>query len=172
VAVAGAIVLATSGRVVRTVVGGLLVLVGVGIGLVGTGVFGDPTAALEPALAKATGMTGGSTAFTGRVTAWPVVSAAGGALVALGGLIALARGRGWSGPSTRFERVGAGGTSGGAAARGVTDGDAREGEVTASASGTKVTGRPSPGGGKPVRPGKDQYLQTWDRLSAGEDPTD
>lgn len=167
VAAAGAIVLATSGRVVRTVVAGLLVLAGVGIGLAGSGVFGDPTVALEPAVAKATGMTGGSTAFTGKVTVWPVVSAAGAVLVALGGLIALVRGRAWSGPSTRFERVGAEGTSGGA-----TGGGSREGEVTTFAPGTKVTGRPSVDGGKPVRSGKDEHLETWDRLSAGEDPTD
>jgi uncharacterized membrane protein (TIGR02234 family) len=167
VAVAGAIVLATSGRLVRTVVAGLLVLAGAGIGLVGAGVFEDPAAALAPAVAKATGMTGGSTAFTGKVTVWPVLSGAGGVLVALGGLIALVRGRRWSGPSTRFERAGAGGTSGGATAD-----DAREGEVTTFASGTKVTGRLSLGEGKPVRSSKDQCVETWDRLSAGEDPTD
>jgi uncharacterized membrane protein (TIGR02234 family) len=171
VAAAGAVVTVTSGRAVRRVVAGLLVLAGAGIVAVGVGVLADPTSAVEAAVTKATGTTGGDRAFVGHGTAWPAVSGVGGLVVALGGVVALVRGGSWSGPSQRFDRTVGDGPGEGAGPAGDAA-DAGEGEVTTFASGTKVTGSGADAGRKSVRSGKDRHLEAWDRLSAGEDPTD
>jgi len=171
VAGAGVVVLVTSGAVVRRIVAGLLVLAGAGIVAVGLGVVADPTSAVEAAVTKATGTTGGNGAFVGHGTVWPFVSGIGGLAVSLGGVVSLVRAGRWSGPSQRFERtVGDGGAE--AAASGGRPGDGSQGEAPTLASGTKVTGGGSGGGRKPVHSGKDRHLGAWDRLNAGEDPTD
>lgn len=189
VAAAGAIVLATSGRAVRTVVAVLLALAGAGIVAASVGPLRDPSGALEPVVATATGTTGGFVAFVAHGTPWPLVSVVGGVLVAAGGVLAVVRGRRWSGPSQRFERAGPaegaerGGAPPGAPAAGAPDsgapaagapvsGETRDGEVTTMPTGTKVTVRPVDPGAGSMRSGKDERLDAWDRLSAGEDPTD
>jgi uncharacterized membrane protein (TIGR02234 family) len=103
VAAAGAVVLLTSGRAVRMLVAGLLLLAGVLVTGLTVPVWQDPAAAASPAVARVTGTVGraGGTAST---TFWPVLSAAGGLLIAAGAVVALVRGRRWPGPSRRYER--------------------------------------------------------------------
>lgn len=113
VALAGAVVLLTAGPVARTLAAILLLAAGPGITVLAVLVLADPAAALAPALTAATGTRGG-VARDVAVTAWPVLAAVAGALVAAGAAVALARGRFWPGPSRRYERDGA--PSGAAAA--------------------------------------------------------
>lgn len=133
VAAAGAVVLVTSGPVVRRLAAGLLVLAGLGVAALGVPVLADPADAVGPAVSRVTGTTGTPAPGSARATAWPWVSGAGGLLIVAGGAVGLARGRRWSGPARRFER----------------------GEPVA---------RP--------RSAKDERLDAWDSLSAGDDPTD
>jgi uncharacterized membrane protein (TIGR02234 family) len=90
----------------RMVVAGLLTLCGVGVVAAALLATGD-TAALAEAAANATGLT--RAPVEGRTTtAWPMVSAAGGALLFAAGLVALVRSRAWPGMSGRYDRDGAG----------------------------------------------------------------
>jgi len=103
VAAAGAVALVTSGRVARVVVAGLLLVAGAAVAALSVPVWQAPRSAADAAVVKVTGTVGGQDASTARVTPWPAVSAAGGLLVAAGGLVGLVRGRRWSGPARRFE---------------------------------------------------------------------
>lgn len=143
VAVAGAIVLMTSGQVVRAAAAVMLVLTGCGIAALSLQPLTDPAAAVAPAVAVATGTTGAPVPGGASSTAWPAVSGVGGLLVTTGGLIGLARGRRWAEPSRKYEPAGRGAGAGGRAA--------------------------PPDEGRGAR---DRRLDAWDRLSSGEDPTD
>ncbi|MFG2191098.1 TIGR02234 family membrane protein [Streptomyces sp. NPDC048639] len=66
---------------------------------------GSDSGALEAEAAEATGLTGAGVAHVTH-TAWPWVSAAGGALLLLAGLLALRYGRHWPAMSGRYERGG------------------------------------------------------------------
>jgi uncharacterized membrane protein (TIGR02234 family) len=100
---AGAVALFAVRRIGRYLVG--LVLLGAGAGTVAA-VAANLGHLDGKTLAKAAEQTlGSSAAQLGGVTntAWPYVTIAGGALVALSGLLTLARGRSWSGLSNRYE---------------------------------------------------------------------
>ncbi|MFI8179787.1 TIGR02234 family membrane protein [Actinacidiphila glaucinigra] len=86
----------------RLLVGGLLALCGAGALAAALLAFGD-TAALDAAAATASGLS--RTTVTGSSTsAWPGVSAAGGVLLLLAGIVALLRARTWPGMSNRYDR--------------------------------------------------------------------
>jgi hypothetical protein len=93
-------------------------------------------------VSTATGTVGQAGAGSADVTVWPAVSALGGLLVAAGGGVALVRGRRWPGPARRFERGAAPAPAAGAAS------------MAAAAS------------------ERDRRMDDWDRLTAGDDPTD
>ena len=100
---AGAVALFAVRRIGRYLVG--LVLLGAGVGTAAAVVanLGHLDGAT---LSKAAEQTlGASAAQIGSVTntAWPYVTIAGGVLVALSGLLTLARGRSWTGLSNRYE---------------------------------------------------------------------
>lgn len=143
VALAGAVVLVTSGRVVRAVVAVLLLAAGAGVVAAGLLLGVDVGQVARGALAAATGATGAVTEFRTARTAWPPLAAAGGGLVVLGALGTLLGSRRWDGPSRRFEPAGpAAATSAGSAA-----------PVASAAS------------------QRDRAFDAWDALSAGTDPT-
>ncbi|HEY6794544.1 MAG TPA: Trp biosynthesis-associated membrane protein [Kineosporiaceae bacterium] len=165
VAAAGIVVALTAGRLVRAVVTGLLVAAGLTAAALSVPVWHDPAGVAAPAAARVTGTVGQSRGDA-RVTAWPAASAAGGLLIATGGLVGVVRGRRWPGPSRRYERDG--------------------GHVDAAPPGTEPAPpgiEPAPPGG-PAPPGlagrtrasasseRDRRLDQWDSLSRGEDPTD
>jgi uncharacterized membrane protein (TIGR02234 family) len=88
----------------RLVVAGLLTLCGAGViaaALLAT----RDTAALAEAAADATGLTRASVDGP-TTTAWPMVCAAGGALLLAAGLVALVQSRTWPGMSGRYDREG------------------------------------------------------------------
>jgi uncharacterized membrane protein (TIGR02234 family) len=103
VAAAGAIVLVTSGRVVRYVVAVLLVAAGVGIAAGGMWVGVDRAALVADALGRASGTTGGPVGGSASATAWPLVAVAAGVLVLAGALVSLAGTHRWDAPSRRFD---------------------------------------------------------------------
>lgn len=109
----GLVVLAAAGLlllarpVVRLVAGVLVVLAGLTAAGVSVRVLLDPTSAVLPAVAEASGLTPGSVTAadvaTVSSTAWPWTAVVAGVLAALLGAAVLAAGRGW-GTTRRFER--------------------------------------------------------------------
>ncbi|GAB4068064.1 Trp biosynthesis-associated membrane protein [Angustibacter speluncae] len=109
----GLVVLAAAGLlllarpVVRVVAGALVVLAGLAAAVVAAGVLLDPTAAVLPSVAEASGLTPGSVTADDvasvRLTGWPVVAVVAAVLAALVGVVVLAAGRRW-GTARRFER--------------------------------------------------------------------
>ncbi|OKJ31803.1 TIGR02234 family membrane protein [Streptomyces sp. CB01580] len=88
----------------RLVVAGLLALSGLGAALsAGLGAF--DSSALDEKAARTTGDTSATVQALAH-TAWPYVTAAGGLLILLAGLLALRYGRLWPGMSGRYERDG------------------------------------------------------------------
>ncbi len=149
VAVAGAVVLLTAGRLVRVAVAVLLLLGGIGVGVLAAGVVAAPGTAVRPAVTQATGTLSG-TAAQASLTAWPWVAVAGGSCVAAGGALAVLRRRQWPDPSRRYERP-AGTAQAGTAQAGTAP-------AAATQAGT-------------ARAGRDRAADDWDRISRGEDPT-
>ncbi len=157
---AGAVALFAVRRIGRYLVG--LVLLGAGAGTVAA-VAANLGHLDGKTLAKAAEQTlGSSAAQLGGVTntAWPYVTIAGGALVALSGLLTLARGRSWSGLSNRYEVAPS--TSGmRASAAGTAAPDAASATATVPAAG--ATARAS--AAEPTS------RDLWDALNRGADPT-
>ncbi|GGO81640.1 TIGR02234 family membrane protein [Wenjunlia tyrosinilytica] len=89
----------------RLAVSALLALSGAGVITAAVLGAGD-TEALNEAAAKATGLSNAVATGVSH-TAWPWVTAVGGLLLLLAGLVALARGRDWPGMSSRYEAPGA-----------------------------------------------------------------
>jgi uncharacterized membrane protein (TIGR02234 family) len=171
-AAAGAIVLATSGRVVRAVVAAGLAIAGVLLALTMIANSQDEAKAINAALRDALGLmisgSGQGGIFYGGLTGsdavtvsiWPWVATAGSGLLFLAGLLALIRGWSWPGPSRRYEPAG----------RPVSPVVGRAGVPSED-----MRPKPGPSGstgaaswGSPPEPGP---AGTWDALSRGEDPT-
>jgi len=157
-AAAGAVVLATSGRVVRMVVGAGLILGGVILAVVSVRLGRNATGALSSALRDSLGLIsrrsdpgafGASFAAASvRISPWPWTAAAGAGLIAAAGFVTILRGWSWPGPARRFERSTGPGS----------------GPVRSGSPGRVKTGGP---------PTRDHggSAGTWDALSRGEDPT-
>ncbi|MGP3977466.1 TIGR02234 family membrane protein [Streptomyces sp. 8N114] len=93
-------------RTGRRVVAGLLTLCGAAV-LASALLGADDTEALAAEAAKTSGLSGSGLGDVVTVTAWPYVSAAGGALLLVAGLLALRYGSGWPSMSgsARYERA-------------------------------------------------------------------
>lgn len=98
-------VLATRGAG-RLVTGVLLALAGAGVMVASVQVVADLPRVLRPTLERVSGVPG-ATAEDVRVTAWPGVSAAGGALLCAAGVLIAVRGRRWTVLSARYDAPGA-----------------------------------------------------------------
>lgn len=88
----------------RVLVAALLALCGAGTVWAAVAGAAD-TSALDAAAGRASGLTA-STVHHASHTGWPYVAAAGGVLLLVAGLLALARGRTWPAMSSRYERDG------------------------------------------------------------------
>jgi uncharacterized membrane protein (TIGR02234 family) len=89
----------------RVALAGLLVLCGAGTVVAALSSLDDPSA-MNAAAATATALVH-ATVSEHTTTAWPLLSAGGGALVLAAGIIALVRGRAWPAMSSRYDRDGA-----------------------------------------------------------------
>ena len=176
-AAAGAIVLATSARIARLAVAVGLVLAGAAVAVNAARFAVDPDGAAGAAVSANLGVfDDGSSRANGRsailygssdvnFTVWPWVAVVGGGLILLVGVLTMIGGRGWSGPSRRYER---------AAGPGAVPGDSpvptdrtdptHPSDVVAGQRSAAVTvGRTGSSADTPAA--------TWDALSRGEDPT-
>lgn len=126
--------------VARTVVSGLLVLCGAGALLAALLATGDGSS-LDTAAATASGLTR-ATATDTATTAWPTVSAVGGALLLLAGVTAVLRAAAWPGMSSRYERD------------------------------TAAPARPSAARSARAADGEERPEDLWKAMDRGEDPTD
>lgn len=102
VAAAGALTVAISGRVLRSVVASVVLLAGLGALAAAVAVLADPAGAAQTAVGEATGMINAG-GVEPSLTVWPWLAAAAAALVALCGLWALVAGRSWT-AARRYER--------------------------------------------------------------------
>lgn len=140
VALAGAVAVLSTRRLGQSVAGGLLVLAGAAAAATSVGVLRTPARAVEQVVTAATGRTR-VTDVTASVTSWPWLGVASGALVALGGCLAVVRARSWAGLPARYDT-------------------GRQGHEPAGDNGA---------GGSNGAAG-DPGL-AWDAMSRGEDPT-
>lgn len=102
VGAAAAVASATAGRVVRVVAALATVLAAVLSLVVVVRVLADPGDALGELAATSTGHTG-SIAAEGTVTVWPWIAGVASVAMGIGGVLALAAGRRWSGLSRRYD---------------------------------------------------------------------
>lgn len=148
-ALAGAIALFAVRRIGRYLVGAVLLGAGLGTVAAVAANLGQLDSAQLARIAEQT--LGASAAQLGPVdnTLWPYVTIAGGVLVALSGVITLARGRSWTGLSSRYERQ--------TAAPATSSPSAKPGASVAPAS---------------ARPAAEPTSRDlWDALNRGTDPT-
>jgi uncharacterized membrane protein (TIGR02234 family) len=152
VALAGGLAASIAGRIARILITAIIILASAGIIAAATTVLSDPLAAAQGSIAAATGVTGGSAEVS--VTAFPVLAVVAGALLGLGALLIMPAGRYWK-SRTKYDAAGgaaAGAGTGAAAAGAASDAAPATGGVTAPAG--------------PV-----DEIDSWDRLSRGDDPT-
>lgn len=152
VALAGGLAASIAGRIARILITAIIILASAGIIAAATTVLSDPLAAAQGSIAAATGVTGGSAEVS--VTAFPVLAVVAGALLGLGALLIIPAGRYWK-SRTKYDAAGgaaAGAGTGAAAAGAASDAAPATGGVTAPAG--------------PV-----DEIDSWDRLSRGDDPT-
>ncbi len=156
VALAASVAAVTLRRVGRHVSGLLLVAAGGAIAAASVSVLRDPQAAAVDVLRQATGRTGevSATVTTG---VWPWVAVVAGVPLVLGGAVTIARGRRWSGLSSRYDAPSAALPGGGAVGAGTTG----AGRDTAA----DVAPR------DPAVEAGDEAADAWDAVSRGEDPT-
>lgn len=153
VALAGGLAASIAGRIARILITAIIILASAGIIAAATTVLSDPLAAAQGSIAAATGVTGGSAAVS--VTAFPVLAVVAGALLGLGALLIIPAGRYWK-SRTKYD-VAAGG-----AAAGAGTGAAAAGAASDAAPAT---------GGVTAPAGPVDEIDSWDRLSRGDDPT-
>lgn len=153
VALAGGLAASIAGRIARILITAIIILASAGIIAAATTVLSDPLAAAQGSIAAATGVTGGSAEVS--VTAFPVLAVVAGALLGLGALLIIPAGRYWK-SRTKYD-VAAGG-----AAAGAGTGAAAAGAASDAAPAT---------GGVTAPAGPVDEIDSWDRLSRGDDPT-
>lgn len=179
VALAGAVAVLTLRSIGRFVAGLLLVLSGGAAVAAAVGVARAPSGALRSVVSDATGRSGDAVPVA-QQTVWPWVAVVGAVLVLLGGAVAVARARRWSGLSAKYDAPAGPAPAGparhpaaappadtaGPAADVRDRGDALDADRTAAAE------RDLAGVDEVDEAGESpSAADPWDRLSRGEDPT-
>lgn len=141
VVLAAAVSLTIAGRVALRVAGVLLLVGGAAVTAASVAALRDPRAVLAGPAAAASGITD-ATLSAVDVTAWPVLSAAGGVVVVLGASAVLGLAGRWT-PPRRFGRA----------------------DVVPPGEGPRGTA-PAPPTSE-----RDRAMDDWDALSRGDDPT-
>lgn len=153
VALAGGLAASIAGRIARFLITAIIILASAGIITAAATVLSDPLAAAQGSIAAATGITGGSAEVS--VTVFPVLAVVAGSLLGLGALLIIPAGRYWK-VRTKYD-VAAGPAAAGA-------GGAASGAATDAKTSAATGGVTAPAG--PV-----DEIDSWDRLSRGDDPT-
>ncbi|WP_267419330.1 MULTISPECIES: Trp biosynthesis-associated membrane protein [unclassified Curtobacterium] len=95
-----------AGRVVRVVLAGIEILLGLGIVVSGVSALSDPVSAARGAVGEVAGVSDLAAVrrivTSVHVTAWPAVGIAGGVLAVLLGIVVLVVQRSWPGPSRKY----------------------------------------------------------------------
>lgn len=108
-AIAAALVLTIAGRVFRRVVGALIALLGAGLVVVGVAVLSSPVSGARQRIGELTGITGeaqASLVSAVRVSMWPTIVVALGAVLALVGVLVVVLGGRWRSAGRRYEAAG------------------------------------------------------------------
>ncbi|RKQ36489.1 Trp biosynthesis-associated membrane protein [Kocuria tytonis] len=176
VAAVAAVASALGGRILRSVVGAVVALAGVGAAIAVLAVTADPRAAAQPTVGTRTGVINGGGDYT--MTGWPWAAVTAAVLLTLCGVwLVLVAQRVRRRATQRFDRAaltgagapaprdrrdaGAGADAGGAS-------DARTGATAASTAGAAAS---SGAAGETQAAEHADDIDTWDALTRGEDPT-
>jgi len=140
---AAALVLTIAGPVFRRVLGGLLVLLGLGVAALGVLALTDPHVEPNAAVAEVTGIAGAAQYGLIRstdITAWPMIVAIAGTIVAIAGVAVLLLSGSWRTGGRKYEAQGAREVGGAAVA--VDDGPDRIAEWDALSDGDDPSDEP------------------------------
>nr|WP_231713292.1 Trp biosynthesis-associated membrane protein [Arthrobacter sp. zg-Y769] len=153
VGVAAALAAGIAGRIARWIIAVIIVISGVGVAVATSRIIADPLQGAAGAIGKAIGV---SSAEGTRVelTAVPYVALAVGILIALAGIWLALAGRHWS-TSRRYAPTAEPGDA------------AAEADGTGTGTGPDARSPRDAAAGPPV-----DEIDSWDRLTRGEDPTD
>jgi uncharacterized membrane protein (TIGR02234 family) len=145
VALAGGLAASIAGRIARWVAAAIILLAAAGIVAAAATVLADPLAAAQGSIAAATGVTGSDARVS--LTAFPALAVVIGVLLAFGAMLIIPAGRYWK-SRTKYDT----------AVYGTATDDAAKGDAAGPGSAAAAAG--------PV-----DEIDSWDRLSRGDDPT-
>ena len=159
VGVAAALAAAIAGRIARWIIGVIIVVSGVGVAVASSQIIADPLQGAAGAIGKAIGVSSAEGTQV-ELTPMPYAALVIGILIALAGIWLALAGRHWT-TSRRYAPAAETGEAG-------TDtGDA------AADTGSMPGARPETRGSKDAKAGPPvDEIDSWDRLTRGEDPTD
>lgn len=172
VVLAGALVVAIAGPVLRVVAGALVTAAGAGAAALTARVLADPAPALLARAGDAFGNSGAAAVTDSGLTPWPWVTLLGGVLGAVAGLFMLVAGRTWSRAGRRYANPA--GERAAPRTRGEASGSTREAAPAPDAgtdAGSDASGVSGVSGASDRRPARGAPVDDWDSLSRGEDPT-
>ena len=177
VVLAGALVVAIAGPVLRVVAGALVTAAGAGAAVLTGRVLADPAPALLTRAGDAFGNSVAAAVTDSGLTPWPWVTLLGAVLGSVAGLLMLVAGRTWSRAGRRYANPAgeravpkASGEVRGSAPEASPDADpdGSGGSRGSGHSGSDATGGSRASGSRPAR---GAAVDDWDSLSRGEDPT-
>ncbi|KAD3633055.1 hypothetical protein GD627_09430 [Arthrobacter yangruifuii] len=180
VGVAAALAAGIAGRIARWIIAVIVTVSGVGVAVSSYRIISDPLQGAAGAIGKAIGVSSAE-GTVAELTAMPYAAVVIGILIALAGIWLALAGRYWT-TSRRYAPAaepGAAGTDAGTTDAG-TDGAGTDAPDTdARRTGSAAGSRPGTTAAAPADPGKDSAagppvdeIDSWDRLTRGEDPTD
>ena len=163
VAAVAAVASALGGRILRTVVGVVVVLAGAGAVAAVLAVTADPRAAAQPAVGAQTGVISDGGEYA--MTAWPWAAVAAAVLLGLCGIwLVLVAQRVRARATQRYDRAPLTGAAG-------PQDTAASGQDVAAEGSTSAAGTSSTPPGETQAADHADDIDTWDALTRGEDPT-
>ncbi|MCC9145222.1 MULTISPECIES: Trp biosynthesis-associated membrane protein [unclassified Arthrobacter] len=165
VGVAAALAAAIAGRIARWIIAVIIVVAGVGVATASYRIISDPLQGAAGAIGKAIGVSSAE-GTVAELTPMPYAALVAGILIALAGIWLALAGRYWT-TSRRYAPTAEAGTPDSDSSDAGTSDAGTPG--TAAATGTAGT---TDAGKKPAAGPPIDEIDSWDRLTRGEDPTD